>query len=68
MTTKRVNISSSIKKQLNGEKPKTSNLDTQDAAVLEYLEADMLYNASKYTKVNILGVDVIVEVGVEYDR
>ena len=68
MAEKRTNISSLIKKQLNGEKPKTERLDTQSSAVLEYLEADMMYNAAKYTKVNILGVDVIVEVEIENDR
>lgn len=68
MTSKRTNISSSIKKQLNGEKPKTTRLDTQSASVLEHLEAEMVYNANKYTTVNILGVDVIVEVGVEYEK
>jgi|AntRauTorcE11897_2_1112592.scaffolds.fasta_scaffold01302_13 hypothetical protein len=63
MTSKRTNITSSIKKQLNGQKPKTMRLDTQNREVLEYLEAQMLYNADKYTKVDILGVEVIVKIG-----
>lgn len=60
---KRTNIASAIKKQLNGEKPKTVRLDTESSLVLEHLEADVQYNADKYAKVNILGVDVIVKVG-----
>ncbi len=63
MTEKRVNISSSIKRQLNGVKPKTTNIDTQDSSVLEHLEADMMYNPDKYVTVNIMGIDVIVPIG-----
>ena len=63
MTEKRVNIKALIKSQLNGNQPVTSRLDTQDSTILEYLEADMMYNADNYTKVNILGVDVHVKIG-----
>ena len=63
MTEKRVNIASSIKRQLNGTKPSIAEIDTQDSAVLEHLEADMLYNTDKYAKVDILGVSVHVKIG-----
>ena len=62
---KRTNIKSAIKKQLNGTSPVTENLDTQDHQVLEHLEADIMYNPDKYTKVVILGVEVIVKIDEE---
>jgi len=58
---KRKNIGSSIKQQLNGSKPVTDKIDTQDSLVLEHLEADIMYNPDSYTTVNVLGVDVIVK-------
>lgn len=67
MVPKRVNIKSEIKKQLNGTKPLIGKIDTQDAQVLAYIEADMVYNAHQYQTVNILGVDVFVKVELEND-
>ena len=68
MTTKRVNITSLIKKQLNGTKPSTKNIDTQDSAVLEHLEADMMYNPDNYATVNIMGIDVVVPIKDDKDE
>ena len=68
MKAKRVNIGSQIKKQLNGTKASISQIDTQDSQVLEHIEADMLYNAHQYQKVNILGVDVFIKVELENDN
>lgn len=68
MTTKRVNIASLIKKQLNGTKPSTRNIDTQDSSVLEHLEADIMHNPDNYATVNIMGIDVTVPIKDDTDE